>query len=42
MGDQVKEDEIAGACNTHGRDEKCTQNFSQKTWREETTQKLHI
>jgi len=25
------------ACSTHGRDEKCIQNFSRKDWREETT-----
>jgi hypothetical protein len=24
-GDQIKEDEMGGACNTHGRDEKCIQ-----------------
>jgi hypothetical protein len=26
-------DEIGGACSTHGRDEKCIQNISRKTWK---------
>jgi len=28
---QVKEDNMVSICSTHGRDEKCIQNFSQKT-----------
>jgi hypothetical protein len=35
----VKEDEMGGACSSHGRDEKCIQHFGRKTWREETTRK---
>jgi len=35
----VKESEIGGASSTRGRDEKCVQNFSPKTWREEMTWK---
>jgi len=27
---------MCGACNTHGRDEKCVQHFTQKTLKEET------
>jgi len=34
--DQVKKDELCGICNTHGRDQKCVQNFSQKTSEEQT------
>jgi hypothetical protein len=30
-GNQIKGNELDGACSTHGRDEKCAQNFSQKT-----------
>jgi hypothetical protein len=29
-GDQIKEDEMGGACSTHGRDEKCIQYFGGK------------
>jgi hypothetical protein len=29
-GDQIKEDEMGGACGTHGRDEKFIQNFGWK------------
>jgi len=29
-GDQVKEDEMGGACSTHGCDEKCIQNVGRK------------
>jgi len=29
-GDQIK-DYIDGTCSTHGRDEKCIENFGQKT-----------
>jgi len=31
LGGQMKGDEMARACNTHGRDEKYIQNFGQKT-----------
>jgi hypothetical protein len=30
------------ACSTHGRDERCVQNFVLKTWREETTWKTWV
>jgi len=30
-GDQGKEDEMDGACSTHGRDEKCIRYFDWKT-----------
>jgi hypothetical protein len=33
---------MGGACRTHERDEKCTQNFGEKTRREETTWNLGI
>jgi len=36
---QVKEDEIHRMCSMLGRGETCVQNFGQKMWREETTQK---
>jgi len=36
----VKEDVIGRSCSIHGRDEKCVQNFGQKTWREESAQKI--
>jgi len=29
----IKEDEVGGACSTHGRYEKCVQNVYRKTWR---------
>jgi hypothetical protein len=28
--DNIKENEMDGTCCTHGRDEKCTQNFNRK------------
>jgi len=28
---EIKEDKLGGACGTHGRDEKCIQNFGKKT-----------
>jgi hypothetical protein len=31
LGDQIKEGDMSGACNTHGKDEKCIQNVVQKT-----------
>jgi hypothetical protein len=31
LGDQIKEDEMGGACSTYGRDEKCLQCFGFKT-----------
>jgi len=31
MGRKKKEDVMSGAYSTHGRDEKCTHNFSPKT-----------
>jgi hypothetical protein len=37
LGDQIKEDELSGACSTHGRDEICIQYSGLKT--EETTRK---
>jgi hypothetical protein len=39
-GAQIREDEMGGACNTHGRHEKLTWNFGRKTRRKETTQKI--
>jgi len=30
ISNQVKEDEMGGACSTHEKDEKCVQNFGQK------------
>jgi len=36
----VKQDEIGGTCSKHGRNEKCIQNFGQRTWREDTTWKI--
>jgi len=29
--DQIKEDEMGGACSTHGKNEKCIQYFGRKT-----------
>jgi hypothetical protein len=31
MGDQIKEDEMGGACSMYGKVEKWVQNFDQKT-----------
>jgi hypothetical protein len=31
QGDHVKDDWMGGACSTHGRDEKCMQDFCRKT-----------
>jgi hypothetical protein len=39
QGDQIKENEMDGACSTHARDDKCLQSFSRIAWREETTRK---
>jgi len=30
-GDQVMVEEMAGACNTYGKDEKCIHNYGRKT-----------
>jgi hypothetical protein len=35
MYDNVMEDELDMTCSTHGRDDKCIQNFSREMWREE-------
>jgi hypothetical protein len=40
LGYQIKEDGMGRSCSTHGRDKKCIIDFGQKTWREETTQKI--
>jgi hypothetical protein len=37
---QMKENEMSGACSTHGRVEKCIKNFSRKAWREETASEI--
>jgi len=37
LDDQIKEDEMDRACSMRGRDEKCIQNFSQETLREQPT-----
>jgi len=37
--DQVKEDETGRTCNTHGRVEKCIQNFGRKSWRGRSSSK---
>jgi hypothetical protein len=29
--DQIKEDEMSGACSMHGKNQKCLQNFGQNT-----------
>jgi hypothetical protein len=34
-GDQIKDDETGGACNTHGKNEECNGKFCRKTGREE-------
>ena len=36
---QIKEDEISGACCMYGRKEKCFQGFDGDTWRRETLQR---
>lgn len=36
-GDQIKEDEIMGTCNTYGSVKKYKQHFSYKAWRKVTT-----
>jgi hypothetical protein len=40
ISDQIKENEIGRSCSTNGNDEKCIQNFGNKTGREETTYKI--
>jgi hypothetical protein len=37
--DETKEDEIGEGHSMHEKDEKCTQNFDQRTGKEETTWK---
>jgi len=39
-GGNIKEDEMSVACSMHGRDEKCIQNFDQKTRKKETSRKI--
>jgi hypothetical protein len=39
LGDQIKENEVGGACSTNGRGEKSVQGFGAKARRKETTWK---
>jgi hypothetical protein len=39
LGRSNKEGEMGEACRTHGKHEKCIQNYSRKTWGDETTRK---
>ena len=39
-GDQIKEDEMGGACRMYGEEVKCIQNFGGETWRDKTTGKI--
>jgi len=39
QGDQIKEDEMGGACSMHGRHEKFIQNFGWKTWGKRTLER---
>jgi len=32
-GDQIKQDEMGGACSMHGKDEKCIKDSCRKAWR---------
>jgi hypothetical protein len=36
-GDQVKKDEVGGACGTHGWDGECIQEFGGEMWNIENT-----
>jgi len=38
-GVQVNENEMGGACSSHGKAKKCVHNFGPKTWRKQTTRK---
>jgi len=40
LGYQIKEDKMCREFTMHGEDDKHEQNFSQKTWKEETKQKI--
>jgi hypothetical protein len=40
ISDQMKDDEMGGACSAHGVDEKCAYNMGWKVCREETTRKI--
>jgi hypothetical protein len=42
VDDQKEEDEMGMACDMHGEDEKCIQDFDQKTSRGETTWKVRL
>jgi len=37
LDDQIKKNEMDGACSTYGGEERCIQGFGGKTWRKETT-----
>lgn len=37
---EIKEDELGGACNTHGGEEKCLQGIGRKIQRQEPTCKI--
>jgi len=41
-GGQIEEDEMKEEFRTHGRDEKCTQNFNQRIWKEKTNRIVTI
>jgi hypothetical protein len=41
QGNEIKDDDMGGASNTYGREEKCVQNFGRETWGEETPWKTY-
>jgi hypothetical protein len=41
-GNEIKEDEMGGACTTRGKNEKIIQNFAWKTLREEASGRLRL
>jgi hypothetical protein len=42
QGDQIKEDEVGGACSAHEGDENCFQNFGREARRKETTREAEV
>jgi len=41
-GDKINKNEMGGACNMHGGEERCIEGFSVETWRKETTRKTQV
>jgi hypothetical protein len=42
LGDQIKKNEVGGACSTNRLGERCIQDFGGETWGKDTTWKTQL